>query len=151
MTQLFTCWTAGVGAADATWAGGKAAALGELARAGLPVPRGFVITTAAFLLHMDGVDPDGAARGALGALAADDLAGIARAAAGLRARVTATGLPPEVSSEIAPACAALGDGPVAVRSSATMEDSAEASFAGLQDTYLAVRGTWPWASSCSGC
>ena len=91
MTQLFTCWTAGVGAADAARAGGKAAALGELARAGLPVPRGFVITTAAFLLHMDGVDPDGAARGALGALAADDLAGIARAAAGLRARVTAAG------------------------------------------------------------
>jgi pyruvate,water dikinase len=141
VTQLFTCWTAEVGAADAARAGGKAAALGELARAGLPVPRGFVITTAAFLSHMDGVDPDGAARGALGALAADDLAGISRAAAGLRGRVVAAGLPPEVASEIAPACAALGEGPVAVRSSATLEDSAEASFAGLQDTYLAVRGT----------
>jgi len=78
VTQPFTCWTTEVGAADAARAGGKAAALGELARAGLPVPRGFVITTAAFLLHMDGVDQDGAARGALGALAADDLAGIAR-------------------------------------------------------------------------
>jgi len=53
----------------------------------------------------------------------------------------AAGLPPEVASEIAPARAALGEGPVAVRSSATLEDSAEASFAGLQDTYLAVRGT----------
>ena len=141
MTQLFTCWTAEVGAADAARAGGKAAALGELARAGLPVPRGFVITTAAFLLHMDGVDPDGAARGALGSLAADDLAGIARAAAGLRARVVAQALPPDVAAEIASACARLGAGPVAVRSSATLEDSAEASFAGLQDTYLAVRGT----------
>lgn len=141
MTQPFTCWTAGVGAADAARAGGKAAALGELTRAGLPVPRGFVITTAAFLLHMDGVDPDGAARGALGALAADDLAGIARAAAGLRARVVAQALPPDVAAQIASACAGLGAGPVAVRSSATLEDSAEASFAGLQDTYLAVRGT----------
>jgi len=55
--------------------------------------------------------------------------------------VVGQALPPEVAAEIAPACAALGDGPVAVRSSATLEDSAEASFAGLQDTYLAVRGT----------
>ena len=139
--QRFTCGTAGVTAADAARAGGKAAALGELARAGLPVPRGFVITTDAFLLHMDGVDPDGAARGALEALAADDLAGIARAAAGLRARVVAQALPPDVAVEIASACVGLGDGLVAVRSSATLEDSAEASFAGLQDTYLAVRGT----------
>ena len=111
MTHRFTCWTAGVSAADAARAGGKAAALGELARAGLPVPRGFVITTAAFLLHMDGVDPDGAARGALEALAADNLAGIARAAAGLRARVVAQALPPDVAGEIASACAGLGDGP----------------------------------------
>ena len=59
--QRFTCGTAEVGAADAARAGGKAAALGELARAGLPVPRGFVINAAAFLLHMDGVDPGGAA------------------------------------------------------------------------------------------
>ncbi|MGH3162624.1 MAG: PEP/pyruvate-binding domain-containing protein, partial [Streptosporangiaceae bacterium] len=72
MTHPFTCWTAGVGAADAARAGGKAAALGELARAGLPVPRGFVVTTAAFSLHVDALDPDGAARAALGALAADD-------------------------------------------------------------------------------
>ena len=35
--QRFTCGTAEVGAADAARAGGKAAALGELARAGLPV------------------------------------------------------------------------------------------------------------------
>ncbi|HYX61724.1 MAG TPA: PEP/pyruvate-binding domain-containing protein, partial [Streptosporangiaceae bacterium] len=45
-------------AADAARVGGKAAALGELARVGLPVPAGFVITTAAFSLHMDAVDPD---------------------------------------------------------------------------------------------
>src|SRR6185437_14402772 len=83
------------------------------------------------------------------ALAADDLAGIARAAAGLRARVVGQALPPEVAAEIAPACAALGDGPVAVRSSATLEDSAEASFAGLQDTYLAVRGPARCSTGCA--
>ena len=134
MTQRFTCGTAEVGAADAARGGGKAAALGELARAGLPVPRGFVITAAAFGLHVDAVDPSGAHRGALAGLAPGDLAGIATAAAGLRAQVTAAPLPADVAAEIASAFAALGAGPVAVRSSATLEDSAEASFAGLQDT-----------------
>jgi pyruvate,water dikinase len=49
-----------------------------------------------------------------------------------------------VAAAITAAYAALGGGhedpDVAVRSSATMEDSAAASFAGLQDTYLGVRG-----------
>ena len=40
MTARFVRGLADVGAADASWAGGKAAAVGELARAGIPVPRG---------------------------------------------------------------------------------------------------------------
>ena len=131
---------ADVGAADAARAGGKAAALGELARAEIPVPRGYVITVAAFNLVMAALDPSGAIRGALGDVPADDLAAIARAAADLRARITAAPLPPEVGAEITSAYQQLGVTAVAVRSSATMEDSPEASFAGLQDSYLAVRG-----------
>ena len=96
MTQPFTCRTADVGAADAARAGGKAAALGELARAGMPVPRGYVVMVAAFGLHLDAVDPSGATRRALGSLPADDLAGIASAAADMRARVTEAPLPPEI-------------------------------------------------------
>jgi len=142
----FVLGLADVGAADAPWAGGKAAALGELARAGLPVPRGYVITVAAFNLVMAALDPAGAIRGALGDLPAGDLAAIARAAAGLRARIKAAPLPPAVAAQIIAAYQRLdaqwldGTAAVAVRSSATMEDSPEASFAGLQDSYLAVRG-----------
>ena len=127
---------------DTAWAGGKAAALGELARAEITVPRGYVITVAAFNLVMAALDPSGAIRGALGDVPADDRAAIARAAAGLRARITAAPLPPEMAAEITVrSClpAAWGTA-VAVRSSATMEDSPEASFAGLQDSYLAVHG-----------
>ena len=53
MTPRFTCGTGDLGAADTARAGGKAAALGELARAGLLVPRGYVVMVAAFGLHMD--------------------------------------------------------------------------------------------------
>ena len=76
MTPRFTCGTADLGAADTARCGGKAAAIGELARAGLPVPRGYVVTVAAFVLHLDAADPAGASRRALGSLPADDLAGI---------------------------------------------------------------------------
>jgi pyruvate,water dikinase len=65
-------------------------------------------------------------------------------AAGVRERITALPLPGDVVAQITAAYEALSRGgaaaAVAVRSSATMEDSAAASFAGLQDTYLAVHG-----------
>jgi pyruvate,water dikinase len=66
-------------------------------------------------------------------------------AAAFRARVVAAPLPSAVAAAISAGYAALGeDSPdVAVRSSATVEDSADASFAGLQDTYLGVRGPAP--------
>jgi hypothetical protein len=118
VTSRFTCGTGELSAADAGRAGGKAAALGELARAGLPVPRGYVVMVDAFGLHLDAVDPFGAVRRALGSLPADDLAGIASAAADMRARVTAAPLPLDVTAEITSGYAGLGAGPVAVRSSA---------------------------------
>ncbi|MGH3199251.1 MAG: PEP/pyruvate-binding domain-containing protein [Streptosporangiaceae bacterium] len=142
MNARFVRGLAEVAAVDAARVGGKAAALGELIRAGIQVPRGFAITAAAFGQFMAAIDPSGALRGEVGALPADDLAAIARAAASLRARITAAPLPPGVAAEIRAAYQRLDVTAiaVAVRSSATMEDSPEASFAGLQDTYLAVRG-----------
>jgi pyruvate, water dikinase len=135
------CGLAEVGAADRPSAGGKAAALGELARAGLPVPGGYVVITAAFGRAMAALDPSGALVRSVEDLAAEDVTALARAAADVRARICAAPLPPEVAAQIMAAHEELGAAAVAVRSSATMEDTAEASFAGLQDTYLAVRGT----------
>ncbi|MGH3206259.1 MAG: PEP/pyruvate-binding domain-containing protein [Trebonia sp.] len=138
--------------------GGKGASLAELARAGVAVPPGFAVTVSAFAAAMTAIDPDGARRAEIEALPAEDLARIAAAAARFRAVVTGTPLPDDVAAAITDYYAALGaagvgpwgdgspagDGPeVAVRSSATVEDSAEASFAGLQDTYLGVSGAGP--------
>jgi pyruvate,water dikinase len=132
-------------AADAGLVGGKAASLGELSRAGVIVPPGFAVTVEAFTTAMAAVDADGARRAGIEALSAADLAGIAAAAARFRAVVAAAPLPGAVVAAIEAGYAALaaggpGDPDVAVRSSATVEDSAEASFAGLQDTYLGISG-----------
>ncbi len=110
------------------------------------------------------LDPSGAIGRRIGALPADDEAAIARAAAGARARVAAAPLRDDVSAQITDAYRALCDDlggdpghravqdvPVAVRSSATGEDSAAASFAGLQDTYLWVRGAGAVLSRVRDC
>ncbi|MDT0167776.1 PEP/pyruvate-binding domain-containing protein [Pseudarthrobacter sp. BRE9] len=119
------------GARDLAMAGGKGANLGELVRAGFPVPPGFVITTAAYrtLLGEAGL---GASLTAL--LAAD------APAAELRQLLRAAPVPGQLREGIAAAYAALGSGPVAVRSSATAEDLPGAAFAGQQDTYLNILG-----------
>jgi len=159
MTSRLVRQIAGLSAADAASAGGKAAGLGELIRAGMRVPAGYVVTAEAFGLAMEALDPGGSVRGSLGRLPADDLEAIGRAAAAARARIAAAPLPAEVAAEVRAAHDRLGglgasgasgaSGalaaawpalPVAVRSSATLEDSPEASFAGLQDTYLGVCG-----------
>jgi rifampicin phosphotransferase len=113
---------------DLGLAGGKGANLGELVRAGLPVPDGFVVTTAAYV----------AAIGSLDLRIAERLAG--GGGASIRADVEAVTVPTEIRTEIIDAYAALGCAPVAVRSSATAEDLPGAAFAGQQDTYLNVIG-----------
>ena len=137
-------------AADAGTVGGKAASLGELARAGVSVPPGFAVTTEAFTAAMEVIDADGALRAGIEGLPAGDVAEIARVAGRFRGIVARSPLPSEVAAAIEAGYAALGGTPgvagvadvadVAVRSSATVEDSADASFAGLQDTYLGVSG-----------
>jgi pyruvate, water dikinase len=128
-------------AADRLAVGSKAASLGELCRAGLPVPAGFVVTTAGFERFMRTADPAGAAGREAGQLAGADAARIAEVTGAIRARITAAELPAELGQAIAARYRELPPGqPVAVRSSATSEDTATASFAGLQDSYLWVCG-----------
>jgi pyruvate, water dikinase len=107
---------------EAALNGGKGASLAAMTAAGLPVPPGFVITSAAFAAAVD----QAALRGHI---AAGDLE---------RARaLVAGGRPPE--AEIA-RCHATLTGLVAVRSSACAEDSDGASYAGQQETFLNVAG-----------
>jgi len=123
---------AGVDHHDLPLVGGKAANLGELCRARFPVPKGFVITTEAYrrTLAAAGVPPVGSAPGA----EAGDPARLAR----LIAEVP---LLAAVEAAVVSAYRELGEGPVAVRSSATTEDLPGATFAGQQESFLNVIGT----------
>ncbi len=123
--------------------GGKAGNLGELTRAGMPVPQGFCVTTEAY----------GVVAGAAGLeeiidavsrKAPTDVAALTALAGRAREILLAATIPGDITEEISIWYEALGAGvaqpPVAVRSSATAEDLPFASFAGQQDTFLNVVG-----------
>ena len=125
-----------LGRGDLAAAGGKGANLGELTRAGLPVPPGFVLSTAAYRAFVAGIDHEVLR---LADVRRDaDPAAYDEPARRIHALFTATPVPDDIAGELRTARAALGPA-VAVRSSATAEDMSEASMAGQYDTFLDIR------------
>ncbi len=137
-------WFADIGLADRPSVGGKGGSLGELTRAGIRVPPGFVVRTEAFERLLEAVEREAPLREAVERLDGTDLDAITACSESLRARIMAAALPADVETAVTAAHMSLVEesrAPVAVRSSATTEDAEDASFAGLQDTYLWVKGT----------
>lgn len=134
-------WFDAQGAHDLDVVGGKCRNLARLTAHGLPVPPGFTVTTAAYRDHLTRT---GVGREIDTALAAGDDEAVASRR--IMAAFAAGQMRPAIATEIAAAYGALGRKcgrdalAVAVRSSATTEDLAEASFAGQQSTYLDVTG-----------
>ena len=134
-------WFEDLGRGDVARVGGKGANLGELTRAGLPVPPGFVITAQAYLQAMDEAGVRSAMQAAAVEVDVDSPEALASAAAGLQDLVRSAGLPERLQQEVLAAYDRLGDGClVAVRSSATAEDTASTSFAGMNETFTNVSG-----------
>jgi pyruvate,water dikinase len=131
---------------DVDIAGGKGANLGELTQAGIPVPPGFVITSATYQRFMDESGITQEILDILDALDVNNNKELQKSAREIIKIITETPIPDEISSLIIEAynalCHRIGkeNAFVAVRSSATAEDLPEASFAGQQDTYLNVKG-----------
>ena len=122
--------------------GGKGASLGELRRAGIAIPDGFVLTTDAFRLFVAPLRAALQLESRIAALQGKDNTTLNAECAQIRAALTQQQCPAGLQVAISSAWQMLsenGKHAVAVRSSATSEDSAEASFAGLQDTYLWVQ------------
>jgi rifampicin phosphotransferase len=134
-----------IGAAMLALVGGKAANLGELTRAGFPVPTGFCLTTSAYTLVTRGIGLE-SILDELAVTPGDDTTRLQDYAAAARASLLAAPVPASIVEAITGEYQALGRESagqsiaVAVRSSATAEDLPFASFAGQQDTYLNIVG-----------
>ncbi|MEE8379466.1 MAG: PEP/pyruvate-binding domain-containing protein [Gammaproteobacteria bacterium] len=138
-------------ATDLPLVGGKGANLGEMTKAGFPVPGGFVVTTYAYreyLQHNQLADwvlvQSAKGKGA----SPEELAAISTE---IRTRFAAGEVPKNVLALLKAAYQETSDTPVAVRSSATTEDLPEMSFAGQQDTFLNIVGESAFLEAVVAC
>ena len=148
-------WFADITLDDRPTVGGKGGSLGELTRAGIAVPPGFVVRTSAFERVLARLETEDAIRSRVETFDVHDLFGLTTLSGKLHARFARVRLPDDVRADIVAAHAELcgpdPNSPLAVRSSATTEDAADASFAGLQDTYLWVKGVEATLKSLRSC
>lgn len=150
-------WFSELSNKDVAIAGGKGASLAEMYNSKVPVPAGFVVTAQAYSYFIKKTKIDTKIHEILDKLNVDDTAALNQASKEIRKIIEGAKLPKEMEEEIVEAYDMLsvpkGEGKdaleildkeeepfVAVRSSATTEDLADASFAGQQDTFLNVRG-----------
>jgi pyruvate,water dikinase len=129
--------------ADYARMGGKCASLARMIAAGVNVPGGFAVTTEAYAVHLDA----GGLRDKIGRLLRsidlDDVDDQEAKSAEIRQAILSAAMPAQIEATIRRTYRALAENddlPVAVRSSATAEDLPDASFAGLQDSYLWIVG-----------
>lgn len=125
-------------AGDTTLVGGKGASLGEMTNAKIPVPYGFVITTNAFTRFLDETNLDVEVNSQLAAMNEQDTKSVDETSRVLRGLFAKAPMPADISTEILKHYDALAGKAllVAVRSSATAEDSTAASWAGELETHL---------------
>ena len=117
-------------------AGGKGASLGELINAGVAVPPGFVLLSGAFKKFTNQSTIKSEIKKALDQTKIDDVNSIDKASNVLRDVIHDITIQPEIVDEILESHKQLNSSYVAVRSSATAEDSQLASWAGELETYL---------------
>lgn len=130
-------WLEEIDADDLELVGGKAASLGELAHASMPVPGAFVVTAETYRGFIEDAGIDDALFDAVD-VDPTDSSELATAHESAQDLILGTPLPTGLRDELLDAFDELGGEVVAVRSSATAEDLPDASFAGQQETYLNV-------------
>ncbi|MGC9309367.1 MAG: PEP/pyruvate-binding domain-containing protein, partial [Candidatus Nanoarchaeia archaeon] len=154
-------WLSDISKKDTDIAGGKGANLGEMHSMKLPVPQAFVVTTNAFHYFLEKTGLEERIKSLLAKISVDDTDDLSKKAKQIRQIIEEAELPEDLQEEIKEAydhfnvdLKALKDAPdamaimksarepvfVSVRSSATAEDLAGASFAGQQDTFINIKG-----------
>lgn len=161
MGDKYIVWLSGISKKDLNLAGGKGANLGEMFNAKFPVPQAFVITTNAFYYFLKKAKLEDEIKSILKKIDVDDTDGLTKKAEEIRNLIISAEIPKNLEDKILEAydhfnidLAGLKDSPgalailksaresvfVSVRSSATAEDQADASFAGQQDSFTNVKG-----------
>jgi pyruvate,water dikinase len=153
---MYTRWFNELTKTDVASAGGKAANLGELTHAGLPVPRGFVVTVAGFERFLSAAQIEKEIAQRMRDVNVNDPVTLDAAAVALQQLITNAAVPDDVIGAIDDAYRQLrADGSrdvrVAVRSSATVEDTAQYSFAGMFRTTLNVTGSQAVVAAVKDC
>ncbi len=138
--QKVVVWFNEVTKKDVALVGGKGANLGEMTNAHIPVPPGFIVTSATYFDFLRQTKLTDKIRELLEAIDVNNSKQLQQVAAEIRQTISDAPMPPEIAREIEQAYIEMDRGLVAVRSSATAEDLPEASFAGQQRTFLNVQG-----------
>ena len=136
---------------DVARVGGKAANLGELIDLDFPIPDGFIVTTDAYALFAEENNLQTTIDAELAIIDFEDPDSVDEHAANIRKAVESARIPEALTTEIVEHYTRMGRTPVAVRSSATAEDLASASFAGQLETYLNVKGCESIAEAVKRC
>lgn len=144
-------WFEEVGKEDISQVGGKGANLGEMTKAGITVPPGFIVTAHSYFDFLQKSNLTDTIHKLLSDLDTNDSEKLQKVASRIKSLLNTAVMPKEIAQEIAQAYGKLGSGAVAVRSSATAEDLPEASFAGQQRTFLNVVGEKEVIAAVQGC
>lgn len=147
----FILWFDEIGMEDVPRVGGKSASLGEMTKAGVPVPFGFTTTAKAYKFFIEHSQLESVLERLLKELKdPEDTKTLQKVGKSIRETVMKAEMPKELEEEIKKSYKELtaryqkeggtGEPYVAIRSSATAEDLPDASFAGQQETFLNVKG-----------
>lgn len=157
-SKKYCVWFEEVDKEDAGLVGGKGANLGEMVKAGLPVPPGFIVTANAYFEFLKKAHLKEKIKDKLKNLNHNNSKELQKTAREIRQLITKAEIPPEIASDIfnhyhklsahykrgklsiKRIRKSLQEPLVAIRSSATAEDLPEASFAGQQETFLNIQG-----------
>jgi pyruvate, water dikinase len=171
--ENFIKWFSELSMKDVSDVGGKGANLGEMYNKKFPVPPGFVLTSHAYDYFLKETGLKKQIYEELSKIDEEDTVSLENESKKIRERIEKASMPYLLEKEIIEAYEALNlddnlldlakdkvltllqnakeDVFVAVRSSATSEDSAEASFAGQQETFLNIKGKRELINAIKGC
>jgi len=157
--KSFILWFKDIRKKDVPLVGGKGASLGEMMAnlRGVPVPDGFCVTTHGYRYFLEATGLDSYVEEVLSDLDTHDVKNLQKRGKKIREAMENAQMPEDLASEIGKAYNSLCDlagvknVDTAIRSSATAEDLADASFAGQQETFLNVHGEDAVVSAVQNC